>query len=102
MIRDQIVEDIIKEVCGPDPHPAYIENESGEEILLERVHGSPKLRYGAGMLYPQATNITELDEDDDIGDEEENHIEKQYDETMRSSRGKLSRGWRFRRVDWTC
>ena len=62
MIRDQIVENIIKEVCGPDPHPAYIHPETGEEILLEKVHGSPKLRYGAGMLYPQATNITELDE----------------------------------------
>ena len=36
MIRDQIVEDIIKEVCGPDP-PACVDNESGEEILLERV-----------------------------------------------------------------
>lgn len=89
MIRDQIVEDIIKEVCGPDPHPAYV-NESGEEILLERVHGSPKLRYGAGMLYPQATNITELDEENDAGNEDENEIEEQYDETIRSSRGSLA------------
>ena len=89
MIRDQIVEDIIKEVCGPDPHPAYVDNESGEEILLERVHGSPKLRYGAGMLYPQATNITELDEENDVENEEENDIEEQYDETIRSSRGSL-------------
>lgn len=90
MIRDQIVEDIIKEVCGPDPHPAYVDNESGEEILLERVHGSPKLRYGAGMLYPQATNITELDEENDVANEEENDIEEQYDETILSSRGSLA------------
>lgn len=90
MIRDQIVEDIIKEVCGPDPHPAYVDKESGEEILLERVHGSPKLRYGAGMLYPQATNITELDEENDVGNEEENDIEEQYDETIHSSRGSLA------------
>lgn len=90
MIRDQIIEDIIKEVCGPDPHPAYVNNTSGEEILLERVHGSPKLRYGAGMLYPQATNITELDEENGIANEEENDIEEQYDETIRSSRGSLA------------
>ena len=90
MIRDQIVEDIIKEVCGPDPHPAYVDAESGEEILLERVHGSPKLRYGAGMLYPQSTNITEIDEENDVGNEYENDIETQYDETIRSSRGSLA------------
>lgn len=90
MIRDQIVEDIIKEVCGPDPHPAYVDAESGEEILLERVHGSPKLRYGAGMLYPQATNIIEIDEENDLGNEYESDIETQYDETIRSSRGSIA------------
>ena len=32
------------------------------------------------MLYPQATNITELDEENDVGNEEENDIEEQYDD----------------------
>lgn len=90
MIRDQIVEDIIKEVCGPDPHPAYIDIESGEEILLDRVHGSPKLRYGAGMLYPQSTNITELDENTDDSYEYENKDEGEYDEIIRQSHGSLA------------
>ncbi len=70
-MRDQIIEDIIKEVCGPDPHPAYKDAVTGEEILLERVHGSPKLRYGAGMLYPQATNIVENDEGNTSDEENE-------------------------------
>lgn len=48
---------INKEVVGPDPHPAYLDPQTGEEILLDGVHGSPKKRYGAGMLYPQGTNF---------------------------------------------
>lgn len=90
MIRDHIVEDIIKEVFGPDPHPAYVDPESGEEILLERVHGSPKLRYGAGMLYPQSTNITELDEETEVGNDDENEDKGEYDESIRTSRGSLA------------
>ncbi|NDV43083.1 helicase-related protein [Flagellimonas sediminis] len=89
MIRDQIIDDIIKEVCGPDPHPAYTDEETGEEILLERVHGSPKLRYGAGMLYPQASTITELDENSDITDEVEDD-NGQYSEDSKPSRGSLA------------
>lgn len=89
MIRDQIIDDIIKEVCGPDPHPAYTDGTTGEEILLERVHGSPKLRYGAGMLYPQATQITELDENSEIGDEVEEDSTEHNDDS-KASRGSLA------------
>lgn len=59
-IRDEIVDAIIKEIIGPSPNPNYIDAETGEEILLARVHGSPKSRYGAGMLYPQATPNLEV------------------------------------------
>jgi hypothetical protein len=52
-IRDEIVDSVIKEIVGPDPKPKYKDETTGEEILLASVHGSPKSRYGAGMLYPQ-------------------------------------------------
>ncbi|SHI46721.1 helicase-related protein [Pseudozobellia thermophila] len=90
MIRDQIIDDIIKEVCGPDPHPAYIDETTGEEILLERVHGSPKLRYGAGMLYPQATNITELDENTAITDDDVEEEPSEYHDDSRTTQGSLA------------
>ncbi|HZL09461.1 MAG TPA: helicase-related protein [Prolixibacteraceae bacterium] len=52
-IRDEIVLAIEKEIVGPCPNPNYLDVVTGEEILLASVHGSPKSRYGAGMLYPQ-------------------------------------------------
>jgi len=78
-IRDEIVNAVFKEIVGPDPKPKYKDEETGEEILLASVHGSPKSRYGAGMLYPQQTiNIGEVDAEnkndtDDNSDNEEGH-----------------------------
>lgn len=61
-IRDEIVNAVFKEIIGPCPNPNYFDPATGEEMLLAKVHGSPKSRYGAGMLYPQATlNIGETD-----------------------------------------
>lgn len=54
-IREEIINAIEREVVGPAPNPNYKDNITGEEILLARVHGSPKARYGAGMLYPKAS-----------------------------------------------
>jgi hypothetical protein len=54
-IRDEIVNAVLKEIVGPSPNPNYIDSETGEEVLLAKIHGSPKSRYGAGILYPQAT-----------------------------------------------
>ena len=64
-IRDEIVEAVKKEIIGPSPNSHYLDEATGEEILLASVHGSPKSRYGAGMLYPQQAIITEPDETDD-------------------------------------
>jgi len=65
-IRDEIVDAVFREIIGPSPNSNYLDPESGEEILLARVHGSPKARYGAGMLYPQATiNPGEVDSGDE-------------------------------------
>ena len=65
-IRDEIVDAVLKEIVGPDPKPKYKDETTGEEILLASVHGSPKSRYGAGMLYPQQAinNETEYSEED--------------------------------------
>lgn len=52
-IRDEIVEAVKREIVGPSPNPNYVDEDTGEEILLASVHGSPQARYGAGMLYPQ-------------------------------------------------
>lgn len=63
-IRDEIVDAVIREIVGPCPNKNYLDDETGEEILLAIVHGSPKSRYGAGMLYPQQElNIEEVDRD---------------------------------------
>lgn len=61
-IRDEIINAVFKEIIGPSLNADYTDAATGEEILLARVHGSPKSRYGAGMLYPQATvNPGEVD-----------------------------------------
>lgn len=75
-IRDEIVEAVKREIVGPSPNPNYLDSDTDEEILLASVHGSPKSRYGAGMLYPQQElNQEEVDGDandnlDTINDEE--------------------------------
>ena len=74
-IRDEIVDAVIKEIVGPDPDPKYKDEKTGEEILLANVHGSPKSRYGAGMLYPQQ----ELNQG--VVNEDEAENEDNFDET---------------------
>lgn len=60
-IRNEIVKAIFREVVGPS------EDDPQEEILLARIHGSPKSRYGAGMLYPtKARNTEEVDDYENI------------------------------------
>lgn len=59
-IRDEIVDAVIKEIVGPSCNPNYMDEETGQEILIASVHGSPKARYGAGMLYPQQDIIQEV------------------------------------------
>ncbi|MGJ1330548.1 helicase-related protein [Sphingobacterium multivorum] len=78
--RDEILYAVEKEIVGPLNNPNYLDEESGEEILLASVHGSPKSRYGAGMLYPQQSEYTEefdtgedreeKDEQDDLNTKE--------------------------------
>lgn len=51
-IRTELLEALKKEIIGPSSDLNYIDPVTKEEILLDYVHGSPKARYGAGMLYP--------------------------------------------------
>lgn len=65
-IRDELLDKLRKEVIGPCPNSQYRDNETGEEILVRGIHGSPKSRYGAGMLYPQQSVTNgEVDGDED-------------------------------------
>lgn len=94
-MRDEIVEAVFKEIVGPDPNPKYKDETTEEEILLASVHGSPKSRYGAGMLYPQQAinNENEYDGESqeqnyDDGEDDEDH----YDETDQNKRSNSGAG----------
>lgn len=88
-IRDEIVKAVKKEIIGPSPNPSYLDEATGEEILLASVHGYPKSRYGAGMLYPQQevnSGEVESDEDpkygeDDYSDEDSDSQENKEDKS---------------------
>ena len=49
-IREDIVGFLRRELIGPDPRPEHAEFNGGEEIL--RPQDPPRLRYGAGVLFP--------------------------------------------------
>lgn len=52
-MRDQIVDFLRRELIGPDPVALYVQ-ENGEEILL---NDPPRIRYGAGVLFPQSAVV---------------------------------------------
>jgi len=56
LIRDLIIEEIEKEIIGPDPIEGHTQ-ENGEEIINTK----PTKRYGAGVLFPQKTTYSELE-----------------------------------------
>jgi hypothetical protein len=59
-IRKELVNAIKEEIVGPVKYPKYKDETTGEELLLRSVHGTPKSRYGAGMLYPKTTENSEI------------------------------------------
>ena len=65
-MRDQLFEFLKKELIGPDPIPPFIQ-ENREEILTNE---PPRLRYGAGILFPQ----TSTSQDIEITDIKENTL----------------------------
>ena len=81
-MRDDILKFIKRELIGPDPVKAHIQ-ENGEEILLNE---PPRLRYGAGILFPSpnkdgegatysAADSTTATEEEVIKNTEETSIE---------------------------
>lgn len=56
-MREYLINQLIKEIVGPgigpDDSSPYKDDLTGEEILLNYVHGTPTQRYGAGILFPQ-------------------------------------------------
>jgi hypothetical protein len=72
-MRDDILKFIIKELIGPDPIKPHIQ-ENGEEILLNE---PPRLRYGAGVLFPRAATFEKADS---TSSEEEKVLEKLEEE----------------------
>ncbi len=72
-MRVDILKFIKKELIGPDPIKPHIQG-NGEEILINE---PPRLRYGAGVLFPKAATIEKIDSNTR---EEENVLEKAEDE----------------------
>ena len=89
-IREEIVDAVIREIVGPCPNSNYLDDDTGEEILLASVHGSPKSRYGAGMLYPkQEVNCEEVDGD---GDQNMDNDEGKENQTAGETEGNKRSG----------
>ncbi|MFN8313951.1 MAG: helicase-related protein [Cyclobacteriaceae bacterium] len=56
-MRDDILNFIKRELIGPDPVKPYVQS-NGEEILINE---PPRLRYGAGILFPKTANFVKVD-----------------------------------------
>lgn len=76
-MRNDILKFIKKELIGPDPVKPHIQT-NGEEILINE---PPRLRYGAGVLFPRASVIENLDS---TSNEEEKVLEKPEEEKKES------------------
>jgi len=83
-IRSKLIDAINQEIIGPGSNPEYIDSKTDEEVLLRYVHGSPKSRYGAGMLYPKDTiNPGETDSGEQLVDEsDEEELEPETPESL--------------------
>lgn len=60
-MREEIFDFLRRELVGPDPVPPFVQD-NGEEILTNE---PPRLRYGAGILFPQAASNLEYDSTDE-------------------------------------
>lgn len=56
-MRNDILQYIRREIIGPDPVKPHVQ-ENGEEIL---VNEPPRLRYGAGILFPKTSSFAQID-----------------------------------------
>lgn len=75
-MRDQIIDFLRSELIGPDPIPPDVQD-NGEEIL---VTDPPRLRYGAGVLFPQGVSA-EKSEDVESAETTGSEVEVESEET---------------------
>ena len=75
-MRDQLFDFLKKELIGPDPVPPFVQ-ENGEEILTNE---PPRLRYGAGILFPQTSTLQDID----VIDGKENSLLKESAESIQN------------------
>ena len=75
-MRDQIIDFLRAELIGPDPIPPDVQD-NGEEILIT---DPPRLRYGAGVLFPQGVS-TEKSEDVESSEDTGFEVEIEKEET---------------------
>jgi hypothetical protein len=94
-MRSEIIEYLKREIVGPDPNPALVQ-EDGEEILLA---DPPRKRYGAGILFPMEALLEKSEEVNDneaqvlsengpnIPDDMLENVEKDSDINVKSGYG---------------
>ena len=70
-IRQELLDSLKKETVGPLNNRYYLDDTTGEEILLSGVHGSPKSLYGGGMLFPQKCNISEIEDEEFLAQQDQ-------------------------------
>lgn len=75
-LRDEIVEFLRNELIGPRPGLPFVQLD-GEEVLSP--DDPPRLRYGAGILFPSALNV-EVQQDDSTAEELPGDADNREDE----------------------
>lgn len=69
-VRKEIFEFLRRELVGPDPRPEHANLNNGDEVL--RPQDPPRLRYSAGVLFPDRSHV---EDQDDAGSEEVDEAE---------------------------
>ena len=71
-MRERLLEFLKKELIGPDPVPPLVQD-NGEERIKE----PPRMRYGAGILFPQAAPLDDVEATDATEQEMSNYSESE-------------------------
>lgn len=59
-VRHEILEFLRRELIGPDPRPEHLNLNDGDEVL--RPQDPPRLRYSAGVLFPDRSRVEGQDD----------------------------------------
>lgn len=83
-MRDDILKYIKRELIGPDPVKPHVQ-ENGEEILINE---PPRIRYGAGILFPRADIIGNEVPLNEENKEVENSVDDNTDDSVNMGESK--------------